>query len=69
MEFSPLFNAPKPATNDKEFTPPKNLPEHLEEFAKISRESREKMSSPLSSILALTDLMALRSSVDTKVGE
>lgn len=61
MESSPIFNAPKPTTDEKGFVPIKNLPEHLEEYAHISREAREHMTSPLSSALVLTDLAVLRS--------
>ncbi|MFA6608709.1 MAG: hypothetical protein WCT07_02260 [Candidatus Paceibacterota bacterium] len=60
MESSPLFNAPKPTTDEKEFTPLKNLPEHLMEYQKVAKETRDKMTPVMSAILQLTDKMALR---------
>lgn len=55
------FKVPVPETDDSSFHPPTKLPEHLDEFAKMSEELRHKMTPVLQRILALTDKTALRS--------
>lgn len=61
MSKSFEFNVPTPDSDSSTFIPTMKLPEHLDQYAKISSGLRHKMDPVMKKILELTDKTALRS--------
>jgi hypothetical protein len=61
MEGSSHFKVPHQESDSVNFTPTTKLPEHLDQYAKISADLRNKMTPVMKAILELTDKTALRS--------
>ena len=54
------FKVPVQNSDAADYTPITTLPEHLEQYAKISADLREKMTPVMKMILELTDKSVLR---------
>jgi hypothetical protein len=61
MEGSSHFSVPHQESDAANFSPLTKLPEHLDQYAKISSDLRNKMTPVMKAILELTDKTALRS--------
>lgn len=61
MEGTPHITVPHQESDSATFRPMTKLPEHLEQYNKISSELRMKMTPVMQAVLELTDKMALRS--------
>ena len=61
---SPTFESPKIPVNDKNFTPPENLPEHLKDYERLGNLARAGINPEIINIGELTDVMATRSAAN-----
>ena len=61
MEGSSHFSVPHQNSEEDTFKPSMKLPDHLEQYQKISADLRHKMTPVMKAILELTDKTALRS--------
>ncbi len=61
MSKSSQFKVPVSDSDATNFKPVTKLPEHLDMYAKVSADLREKMTPVMKMILELTDKTALRS--------
>jgi hypothetical protein len=60
MEGSSHFSVPHPDSDASTFKPITELPDHLDQYAKISSDLRHKMTPVMKAILELTDKTVLR---------
>jgi hypothetical protein len=60
MEGSSHFNVPHVDTQATSFEPIIKLPAHLDQYAKISADERNQMTSVMQAALSLMDKMVLR---------
>lgn len=61
MSTPSQFSVPHEDSDANDFKPTTKLPEHLNQYAKISADLRSKMTPVMKAILELTDKTALRS--------
>lgn len=61
MSKSSQFIVPEQNSDSNNFKLSTTLPEHLDQYSKISKDLREQMSPVMKTLLELTDMTALRS--------
>ncbi len=61
MSKSSQFIVPEQNSDANDFKLSTTLPEHLEQYSKLSKELRDQMTPVMKALLELTDMTALRS--------